>query len=74
MNQQLNAIPLQFITEARQTFLATGRNILNDSVPNPFFGLITTGQLAARTVTRGQLLRPYPLAVPLRGVQCLQPA
>ncbi len=60
VNQQLNAIPLRFITEARQTFLATGRNILNDTVPNPFFGLITTGNLAARTVTRGQLLRPYP--------------
>ncbi len=60
VNQALNAIPLPFITAARATFVATGRNVLNDSVTNPFFGLITSGGLAARTVTRGQLLRPYP--------------
>ena len=60
VNQAANAIPLQAIRQAQQTFAATGRNILNDSVPNPFFGLITSGALAARTVTRGQLLRPYP--------------
>jgi outer membrane receptor protein involved in Fe transport len=29
-------------------------------VPNPFFGLITTGSLANPTTTRAQLLRPYP--------------
>ena len=29
-------------------------------VPNPFYGLIATGTLAAKTVQRGQLLRPYP--------------
>ena len=33
---------------------------LNQAVENPFFGLATTGPLAARTVTRGQLLRPFP--------------
>jgi hypothetical protein len=33
---------------------------LNTSVPNPFYGQITTGQLASATATRGQLLRPYP--------------
>jgi hypothetical protein len=60
VNQQLNAIPLQFVRAAQQTFAATGRNVLNDSVQNPFFGLIAAGPLAARTVTRGQLLRPYP--------------
>ena len=36
VNQQLNAIPLQFIKQARETFVATGRNTLNDSVQNPF--------------------------------------
>ncbi len=60
VNQQLNAIPLQFLRAAQQTFAATGRNVLNDSVQNPFFGLIASGPLGARTVTRGQLLRPYP--------------
>jgi TonB dependent receptor len=60
VNQAVNAIPLQFVRAAQQTFAATGRNILNDSVQNPFFGLIAAGPLSARTVTRGQLLRPYP--------------
>ncbi len=39
--------------------LALGSN-LNTLVPNPFFGRITTGALAAATVRRGQLLRPFP--------------
>lgn len=60
VNQAVNAIPLQFVQQARATFLATGRNVLNDPVQNPFFGLITTGNLTAGTTTRGQLLRPYP--------------
>jgi outer membrane receptor protein involved in Fe transport len=36
-------------------------NALNEQVPNPFFGVITgdTG-LAAETVPRSQLLKPYP--------------
>ena len=33
---------------------------LQDQVPNPFFGQITTGTLNGRTVARTQLLRPYP--------------
>jgi hypothetical protein len=33
---------------------------LNDKVPNPFFGVIKEGPLAAPTVTRGQSLRPFP--------------
>jgi hypothetical protein len=33
---------------------------LQQQVSNPFFGLITSGPLAARTVARGQLLRPFP--------------
>ncbi len=35
-------------------------NALREQVPNPFFGIITTGALAARTIERRQLLRPYP--------------
>ncbi len=31
-----------------------------DPVPNPFYGLITTGNLAGPTIPAGQLLRPYP--------------
>lgn len=33
---------------------------LNERVANPFFGHIATGALAASTVTRRQLLLPYP--------------
>ncbi len=33
---------------------------LNSSVNNPFFGVITQGSLAARTITLGQSLLPYP--------------
>ncbi len=60
VNRNLNGIPEQFRAAAETTFLATGRNTLSDAVTNPFFGLISAGALAARTVTRGQLLRPYP--------------
>jgi hypothetical protein len=60
VNQQVNAIPLQFITAARQTFVSTGRNTLTDPVNNPFFGVLTSGSLTGRTTTRGQLLRPFP--------------
>ena len=60
VNRNLNGIPEQFRAAAETTFLASGRNTLNDAVTNPFFGLISSGALAARTVTRGQLLRRYP--------------
>ncbi|MCI0625608.1 MAG: TonB-dependent receptor [Acidobacteria bacterium] len=33
---------------------------LNEQVPNPFFGHVKTGTLAQQTVSRGQLLRPFP--------------
>jgi hypothetical protein len=33
---------------------------LQDQVPNPYFGVITTGALSGRTVARSQLLRPFP--------------
>jgi Carboxypeptidase regulatory-like domain/TonB dependent receptor-like, beta-barrel len=36
------------------------RDGLREQVTNPFFGFITSGSLAARTVERRQLLRPYP--------------
>ena len=60
VNRNLNGIPEQFRAAAETTFFASGRNTLNDAVTNPFFGLISNGALAARTVTRSQLLRPYP--------------
>jgi hypothetical protein len=33
---------------------------LTQLVPNPFYGLVSVGVLAQSTVSRGQLLRPYP--------------
>ena len=33
---------------------------LNGQVPNPYYGVITTGTLSQPTITRGQALRPYP--------------
>ena len=33
---------------------------LNSLVPNPFYGAVTQGSLAASSITLGQLLRPYP--------------
>ncbi|MBA3439084.1 MAG: TonB-dependent receptor [Pyrinomonadaceae bacterium] len=50
-NQQINQLPDEFLS------LGTS---LQQQVSNPFFGLITSGPLAARTVARGQLLRPFP--------------
>ena len=48
------------INQLRPETLALG-TALQQLVPNPFFGIITApGQLRAATVTRGQLLRPYP--------------
>lgn len=60
VDQPINGIPELFRQSARDTFVATGRNILNDLVANPFFGAITSGSLNGTTTTRGQLLRPYP--------------
>ncbi|MBK5292933.1 MAG: hypothetical protein JJE04_14835, partial [Acidobacteriia bacterium] len=33
---------------------------LNQLVPNPFFGIVNNGVHVAPTISRGQLLRPYP--------------
>ncbi len=33
---------------------------LNDAVPNPFYGLVTTGSLSGPTIPRRQTLLPYP--------------
>ena len=33
---------------------------LDDVVPNPYFGKVTTGTLSFPTVRRKQLLRPFP--------------
>jgi hypothetical protein len=40
---------------------------LLDTVDNPFYGIITTGTLAAKTVTKKQLLLPYPQFTSVNG-------
>ena len=50
-NQQIDQLPDEFLSLGTR---------LQEQVPNPFFGLIDSGPLAARTVARGQLLRPFP--------------
>src|SRR5204863_1013245 len=45
--------------QLRPELLHEGYSLL-DMVPNPFYGLIPAGAGAYPTVTREQLLRPYP--------------
>ncbi|MBI1749926.1 MAG: TonB-dependent receptor, partial [Acidobacteria bacterium] len=53
-------IPIRLsINQMPAGFLSLGSRLL-ENVPNPIFGLIDAGPLAARTVTRNRLLRPYP--------------
>jgi hypothetical protein len=47
------------IDQINPTYLSLGSH-LNDLVTNPFYGIVQTGVLSAPTVSRGQLLRPYP--------------
>src|SRR5262249_40785680 len=48
---QLNQLPDQVLSQGSQLLQQT---------PNPFFGLIPVGNLAGRSVTQAQLLRPFP--------------
>lgn len=49
--ENINQVPAEALSQ--------GRSLL-DVVTNPFFGQITIGPLAGRTVQRQQLLRPFP--------------
>lgn len=51
ISENINQVPVESLSQGRA---------LLDVVPNPFFGQITIGALAGRTVQRQQLLRPYP--------------
>ena len=59
-NQNINQLPDQYLPLG---------NSLNDQVPNPFFGVITSGALSGRTVARRQLLLPFPQYSGDSGVQ-----
>ncbi len=47
------------IDQLPDKYLSLGNKLIKQ-VPNPFYGLVTQGALAAKTVSYGQLLRPYP--------------
>ncbi len=47
------------LNQVNPSNLSLGAGLL-EVVPNPFFGVITAGPLAGRTIQRQQLLRPYP--------------
>ncbi len=51
--------PSQQLDQLPPEFMALGSK-LQQQVPNPFFGLVSLGPLAQKTVAYGQLLRPYP--------------
>jgi len=48
---QADALPTKYLSMG---------SALNTLVPNPFFGLVTTGTLSQSTVKEGQLLLPFP--------------
>ena len=47
------------INQLPDQYLSLGSR-LNDLVPNPFYGVITTGALAGTTISRRQSLLPFP--------------
>lgn len=59
ISQPLNPVPAQYLSTSPVRDQAT-INFLNAQVPNPFYPLLPRTGLAANTVSRSQLLRPYP--------------
>jgi outer membrane receptor protein involved in Fe transport len=54
------ALPVTWnLNQLPDQYLALGSR-LNNPVPNPFFGIITNGALAAPTTSQQQLLLPFP--------------
>jgi hypothetical protein len=58
-NRQLNAIPRQYLSTSAVRDQATV-DFLSAQVPNPFFPMLPKTSLSGATVSRSQLLRPYP--------------
>jgi hypothetical protein len=59
VGRDLNPIPAQYLSASPVRDQAT-INFLGEQVTNPFYPLLPRTNLAASTVQRGQLLRPYP--------------
>ena len=54
------------LDQLNPSYLSLG-NALNAQVPNPYYGIITAGQLATQTITRQQSLLPYPQYTSVSG-------
>lgn len=59
----MNGLPLNVLADE---YLSMGSQLL-EKVPNPFYGIITSGSLAEATVTRRQLLLPFPQFTSVSG-------
>jgi hypothetical protein len=63
ITRNINALPLQYLSRenSRNTAMEDNNRFLNFTVTNPFAGLFPVGSsLQGPTVTRLQLLRPFP--------------
>jgi hypothetical protein len=53
-------LPMAFnLNQLPDQYLSLGNQLLTQ-VPNPFFGIVTSGPNSSRTIAQGRLLRPYP--------------
>lgn len=59
VGRQLNALPLQYLSTSPVRDQPT-IDYLNRQVPNPFYPMLPKTSLAGATVSRSQLLRPFP--------------
>lgn len=57
--QQMNSIPLQFLSTSRSRDVAN-EALLTQNVPNPFAGLLPGSTINGNNIQRQNLLRPYP--------------
>ncbi len=57
-----NTIPQGVLADARTKYIATGANPMSDMVPNPFYGILTSGsaKFLGPTIQRSQLSLAYP--------------
>ena len=59
VSRDLNGLPMQYLSTSRIRDTAN-EAFLSQSVPNPFQGLLPGTTLNGATITRAQLLRPFP--------------
>lgn len=59
VSRELNQLPIQYLSTLGYRDTAN-ESYLSQSVPNPFAGLLPGTTMNGSTITRGQLLRPFP--------------